>query len=130
MKKLTGIVLGAGILFVSMAAGAATDNKAKAVDRPKDTSASVQTQAPAQALSPQDQAKQQVVNDLAVMQNVELRVIVLQQVLNREVAELRQVQAVFCDAYKLDVEKWRKGLYRYDEKQSKFIEVPETPKTK
>ena len=125
MKKLFGLFLGLGVLCVfTVVVARSADNKE--ADKAKDTVPTEQKQ----ALSPQDQAKQQVVNDLGLMQNQEVRVIVLQQVLSREAAELRQSQAVFCDSYKLDVEKWRKGLYRYDEKQAKFVEVPETPQAK
>ena len=125
MKKFVGLFLGMGVLCAAAVVAISADNKD--AGKAKEQTAPV---AQNQALSPQDQAKQQLMNDLGLMQNQEVRVIVLQQLLNREGADLRQSQAVFCDAYKLDVEKWRKGLYRYDEKQAKFIEVPETPPAK
>lgn len=121
MKRWFGLFLGVGILCA--AASVTVYAEGETTGEPK----AAEAVAEKPVLSPEDQAKKQVINDLGVMQNQEVRVIVLQQVLSREVAELRQSQAVFCDAYKLDVEKWRKGLYRYDEKQAKFVEVPETP---
>jgi flagellar biosynthesis protein FliP len=74
----------------------------------------------------QDFARQQkelLVANINNMRNQELRVAVLQQLLNEEIAKLRNIQAVFCDQYQLDIEKFRKGLYRYDEKEGKFVEV-------
>ena len=58
------------------------------------------------------------------MQNQQARVLVLQQLLTRELADLRQMEAVFCDQYKLDVEKLRRGEYIYDDKQNKLVEQP------
>ena len=49
------------------------------------------------------------------LSNQGLRVAVLQQLLNEESAKLRNVQAVFCDTYKLDIEKLRNGMYSYDD---------------
>lgn len=74
----------------------------------------------------QDVAKQQkelLIANINNMRNQELRVAVLQQLLNEEIAKLRNVQAVFCDQYGLDIEKFRKGLYRYDEKEGRFVET-------
>jgi len=67
------------------------------------------------------QQKELLVANINNLRNQELRVAILQQLLNEEVAKLRNIQAVFCDAYKLDVDKFRQGLYRYDERQGKFI---------
>lgn len=79
---------------------------------------------PQQALAQSDKDKQKeiLVADINNMRNQELRVAILQQLINEEIAKLRNVQAVFCDQYKLDIEKFRKGLYRYDDKQEKFVE--------
>lgn len=68
------------------------------------------------------QQKEILIADINNMRNQELRLAVLQQIINEEVAKLRNIQAVFCDQYKLDIEKFRKGLYRYDEKLGKFVE--------
>lgn len=68
------------------------------------------------------QEKDVLIAHINNMRNQELRVAILQQLFNEEIAKLRNVQALFCDRYKLDVDKWRKGLYRYDEKQGKFVE--------
>ena len=67
------------------------------------------------------QEKEALIANINNMRNQELRVAVMQQILNEEVAKLRNIQAVFCDAYKLDVDKFRQGLYRYDEKTGKFV---------
>jgi len=50
------------------------------------------------------QDKETLVANIANMRNQELRVAVLGQMLNEEIAKLRQVQEAFCSKYKLDVE--------------------------
>jgi hypothetical protein len=69
------------------------------------------------------QEKEMLIANLNNLRNQELRVAVLQQLLNEAFVQLRNLQAVFCDAYKLDVEKFRQGLYRYDDKEGKFFEI-------
>lgn len=79
----------------------------------------------AQQLAPADRAKQEkdiLIANINGLRNQEVRVAILQQLLNEEVGKLRNLEAVFADQYKLDVEKFRKGLYRYDEKSGKFVE--------
>ena len=79
---------------------------------------------PVQAPTPVETARQEkelLIANINNMRNQELRVAVLQQLLNEEVAKLRNVQAVFCDQYKLDIEKFRMGLYRYDDAKGKFV---------
>ena len=73
------------------------------------------------------QEKELLIANINNLNNQQLRVAVLQQLLNEEIAKLRNTQAVFCDAYKLDIEKFRQGLYRYDEKQGKFILIESKP---
>ena len=73
------------------------------------------------------QQKELLVANINNLRNQELRVAILQQLLNEEVAKLRNMQAVFCDAYKLDVEKFRLGQYRYDEGQGKFVLMDDKP---
>lgn len=68
------------------------------------------------------QEKDVLIANINTLRNQEVRVAILQQLLNEEVAKLRQVQAVFCDQYKLDPEKFRAGLYIYDEAEGKFVE--------
>lgn len=85
--------------------------------------------APLQASAQAEMAKRQkeiLIADINNMRNQELRVAILQQLINEEIAKLRNVQAVFCDQYKLDIDKFRKGLYQYDDKQGKFIEDTKT----
>ena len=68
------------------------------------------------------ETKQILANNFAALQNQQARVIVLQQLLNRETGDLRQMEALFCDNYNLDVEKWREGIYLYDDKAGEFVE--------
>lgn len=75
-----------------------------------------------QVRTQEQQEKDALIANIVALRNEEARVVVLQQLLNEEIARLRQMQAVFCDQYKLDPEKFRNGLYRYDEKAGKFIE--------
>ncbi|MCX5703527.1 MAG: hypothetical protein NT066_03445 [Candidatus Omnitrophica bacterium] len=71
--------------------------------------------------------KEVLITDITNLRNQDLRVGVLGQLLNEEIAKLRDVQTAFCGKYKLDVEKFRQGLYRYDEQQGKFVEVAPAP---
>lgn len=77
----------------------------------------------AAAMDPVKQKQEALIGNINVMRNQELKVAVLQQLFNEEVEKLKNFQTAFCNEYKLDVDKFRKGLYRYDEKQSKFVEV-------
>ena len=63
-----------------------------------------------------------LISNLNALRNQELRVAVLQQLVNEETAKLLQVQAIFSDQYKLDPDKLRAGAYTYDEKAGKFVE--------
>lgn len=76
-----------------------------------------------QRLDPKAQEREMLIANFNNLRNQELRVAVLQQLLNEAVVQLRNIQAVFCDTYKLDVEKFRQGLYRYDDKEAKFVEI-------
>jgi len=67
--------------------------------------------------------KDQLIANLNGMRNQEVRVIILQQLLNEEVGKLNAVQESFCKSYKLDVDKLRKGLYRYDDTKGMFVEM-------
>lgn len=82
-------------------------------------------QAAPDQLSPSEKAKQEkeiLVANINGLRNQEVKVAILQQVLTEELAKLRNLEAVFADQYKLDVEKFRKGGYRYDDKSGKIIE--------
>ena len=70
------------------------------------------------------QEKDILIANINGLRNHELRVAILQQVLSEEVAKLRNLEAVFSDTYKLDLEKFRKGIYRYDDKSGKITEQP------
>lgn len=69
------------------------------------------------------QEKDSLAANIGHMRAQELRVAVLQQLHNEELAKLRSIQEAFCAKYKLDIEKFRKGLYRYDENKGKFVEI-------
>jgi len=112
MKQRVLLCLAAVMLLCSTVV-LAKDEKAKAKEEVKQP-----------APTPVETARQEkefLIANINNMRNQELRVAVLQQLLNEEVGKLRNVQAVFCDAYKLDIEKFRQGLYRYDEMQGKFV---------
>lgn len=85
-----------------------------------------ETKAPEAIQMPQlDRVKQEkeiLIANINNMRNQELRVAILQQLLNEEMGKLRNTEAVFCDQYKLDIDKFRQGLYLYDDKQAKFVE--------
>lgn len=68
------------------------------------------------------QEKEALVTNINNLRNADLRAMVLQQLLSEEMARRQNLEAVFCDRYKLDINKFRKGLYSYDEKEGKFTE--------
>ena len=68
------------------------------------------------------QEKEALIANINTLRNADLRVAVLQQLLNEEMAKRQNLEAVFCDRYKLDISKFRQGLYTYDEKEGKFVE--------
>ncbi|MDP3732848.1 MAG: hypothetical protein Q8R31_07515 [Candidatus Omnitrophota bacterium] len=99
-----------------------------ALDKAKDYKGKEEAKEP--ALTPVETARQEqelLIANINNMRNQELRVTVLQQLLNEEVTKLRNLQAVFCDTYKLDIEKFRMGQYRYDERQGKFVIIETKP---
>lgn len=98
-----------------------------AKDEKKKVKQSATAPAQAQTAITTAQEKEALITNIANMRNQELRVAVLGQLLNEEIAKLRDVQKAFCSKYKLDLEKFRQGLYRYDEQQGKFIEVTPAP---
>ena len=63
-----------------------------------------------------------LVTKINTLRNQEMRVTVLQQLLNEATAQLRQMEAVFCDQYNLDLDKYRAGKYQYDANAGKLIE--------
>jgi len=94
-----------------------------AKDEPKAKPAVAQPGQAAAQVDPAQQKKDILAGNINFMRSQQIRVAVLQQVFNEEVDKLKNVEEAFCKEYKLDVDKFRKGLYRYDEKQEKFIEV-------
>jgi hypothetical protein len=73
------------------------------------------------------QEKETLAANINSLRNQEMRISVLEQLFNDEVARLRSMQAAFCDKYKLDIDKFRLGLYRYDEAQGKFVFMDNKP---
>jgi hypothetical protein len=73
------------------------------------------------------QEKEALVTNINNLRNQEVRTAVLQQLFNEEVTKLRSMQANFCEKYKLDLDKFRLGLYRYDEAQGKFSLIENKP---
>jgi hypothetical protein len=71
--------------------------------------------------------KDVLIANIVALRNKETRVTVLQQLLNDEMNGLRRMQAVFCDQYKLDLNKFRAGQYVYDEEKGKFVEKKAEP---
>lgn len=95
----------------------------------KDKSKVQETAKPAQQ-TPVEAAKQEkelLIANINNMRNQEIRAAVLQQLLNEEITKLRSVQEAFCSKYKLDIDKFRQGLYRYDEAQGKFVITENKP---
>ncbi len=64
--------------------------------------------------------------NISKIRNQEIVVQVLAGQYNKELAELRKMEAIFCDIFKLDLEKWRKGEYlkqeKFDDKNT-YIDV-------
>ena len=76
----------------------------------------------------EEQRLQQVKANVAALNLQEVTVQVLGMEYQKELASMQQMQAVFCDTYKLDLNKFRQRKYRFDEKTGTFIEVePKTP---
>lgn len=74
-------------------------------------------------------SKEEVVQASRQIQAQEIRLVVLQQLFNQEAAVLKQKHTVFCQAHNLDEEKFKKGLYQYDQATGKFSEKPVVPTT-
>jgi hypothetical protein len=117
-------------LLIASPAFARSVKKNVAKNQPAPAAAqAVAAQAGAGAQTSQEEAqRQELITNITTLRNQEIRAAVLQQLLNEEAGKLMNTQAVFCDRYKLDVEKWRQGLYRYDEKTQKFVVQPDTKK--
>jgi len=74
----------------------------------------------------QEALKQQIQilkTNIAAMRAKQARVAILKQLLDEELSDLRQMQAVFCDQYNLDINKFRAGLYRFNEEKAAFEEL-------
>jgi len=110
------MILGLIALTLLCAYPAQAKSKEKAKEEAKPASAQAQADAA-------KQEKETLIANITNMRNHELRVAILQQLLNEEIEKLRNVQAAFCNKYNLDIEKLRKGIYNYNEKENKFVEI-------
>ena len=63
-----------------------------------------------------------IISNINALRNQETRVAVLQQFLCEENAKLLKMQAVFCDQYTLDLDKFRAGKYQYNADDGEFSE--------
>ena len=116
MKRLITAVCALAVFsFIFPAAGVCGER------RKKDTAQQAQFAVPSGATA--EEKKQALISNFNIMRNQELRVILLQQMLNEEVIKLNNLQEQFCKLYNLDINKLRQGLYRYDDAQERFIEV-------
>ena len=75
-----------------------------------------------QQKSQEEIKRDMLISNLNALRNQELRVAVLQQLVNEETAKLLQMQAIFSDQHKLNPDKLRAGMYTYDEKTGQFVE--------
>lgn len=105
------------IVLTLWSAGALTLNSPVwAAEKAKDKPA-------AEAADPQrEQFLTQVRQNIGALNLQEVTVQILAAQYQKELNNLQQMQAVFCDTYKLDVTKFRQRGYRFDEKQAKFVE--------
>lgn len=70
----------------------------------------------------EQQQRDVLIANLTALRNQELRVAVLQQLIDEETAQLMRMQAIFSDQYNLDANKLRAGMYIYDDQAGKFVE--------
>lgn len=126
-KIVMGLIIITVLALFTVHEALAWGEKVKVKEAPKEISREVTSPGQVPAVkSPEEQQLEREKNILIAnfnaMSNQELTVNVLQQLLNREIMELKRMQAVFCDQYKLNPEKWRQGLYEYDAASGKFLE--------
>ncbi len=121
MRRAAVFITSCGLLF-----GSVIGVRVWAQDEKKDKA---KVEAP--AVLTEEQRKtfiQQVKANVAAVNLQEVTVQVLGMEYQKELSKMQQMQAVFCDTYKLDVDKVRQGRYRFDEKTGKFNEVePKAP---
>ena len=77
----------------------------------------------AQEKSKEELKKEELRTSVLSLRNQEVRVAVLQQMVNQETGQLQRFQKDICDKYELDVEKFKAGLYRYDNPTGTIIET-------
>ncbi len=117
------LILAVSTLLLSSMIAPAPATAGERRKKPQGPSAQLNAQA-----GTKEEKKQALINNFNIMRNQELRVILLQQMLNEEAAKLGNLQEQFCRLYNLDIQKLRQGLYRYDEAQEKFVEMgPQAP---
>lgn len=108
-----GVVLGMLTIGVVAAPGWA---KEPAKNAPK------RAEAPAPDDAQQQAFIQQVRQNIAALNFQEVTASVLGAQYQKEVNNLQQMQAVFCDTYHLDVTKFRQRKYRFNEHDGTFAE--------
>ena len=74
--------------------------------------------------------QQALAQNLQILQSEQSRVVVLQDLLNREATQLQQLQEQFCKLYGLNIKKWRDGAYQYDTQSNRFYELRAGSKNK
>ena len=75
-----------------------------------------------QQRTPEEMQRDVLISNITALRNQELRVAILQQLMDEETSQLMRMQAIFSDQYNLDTNKFRAGMYIYDEKIGKFVE--------
>jgi hypothetical protein len=76
----------------------------------------------------QSEDQEEVKGNYARLEQQHMVVVVLADQYNKELAELRRMEAVFADHYDLDVKKWRNNKYIWNDKEKKFLLKPKEEK--
>ncbi|MFH1855787.1 MAG: hypothetical protein ABH836_00980 [Candidatus Omnitrophota bacterium] len=122
MKKYLFVILAVTVLSVPAWAWRGKEEKKVAQNTADEMVISEPQAVQATGESMSKEMKDVLINNINILRNQEVRVAVLQQFLNENIAQLKQTQAVFCDQYNLDSEKFRAGMYVYDEAKGGFVE--------
>lgn len=74
-----------------------------------------------------DEEKTVLKENIEKLRGQSIVVQVLANQYNKELAELRRMEAVFCDVFKLDIDKWRAGQYVFNQEEGRFVLKPAEP---
>ncbi len=77
-----------------------------------------------QGVAPQVNVAETLKKNYRGLEEQHMVVMVMARQYNKELVELRRMEAVFCDFYGLDVTKWHDNGYVWDEGKQSFIERP------